>query len=170
MLWDGSVNGTLWQRGCAMFYTEQLNASAAQFTLDVAGNPNDTEESVWRWLSQARARGPVAGPPYATTHILNTKGESRPYMIKVYEMYRSGTAAAEDAVLALCSSADAQSAFYANMYFGLYIEQHGNTTGAQMHLQLAGLSTYGPQSDDYMWWLTRVHNEVRGWPIKYISQ
>jgi hypothetical protein len=166
MGWDGSVNGTLWQRGCALFYTEQLNESAAQFTLDVAGNPNDTEEAVWRWLSQARELGPVKGPPYATAHILNTTGESRPYMIKVYEMYKTGTAAAVQDVLALCASSDTQSAFYADMYYGLYTEQHGNTTAAHEHLHQAGLSSYGPASDDFMWWLTRVHNAVRGWPIK----
>jgi hypothetical protein len=165
MVDDGSVNGTLWQRGCALFYTEQLNASAAQFALDVAGNPHDTEEAVWRWLAQARALGPVAGPPHATAHILNTTGESRPYMVKVYTLYKTGTAAAAQDVLSLCASSDAQSAFYANMYFGLYAEQHGNTTAARAHLHRAGLSSYGPASDDYMWWLTRVHNAVRGWPI-----
>ena len=165
MVDDGSVNGTLWQRGCALFYTEQLSASATQFALDVAGNPHDTEEAVWRWLAQARALGPVAGPPHATAHILNTTGESRPYMVKVYALYKTGTAAAVQDVLSLCASSDAQSAFYANMYFGLYAEQHGNTTAARAHLHRAGLSSYGPASDDYMWWLTRVHNAVRGWPI-----
>jgi len=165
MEWDHTVNGTLWQRGCSMFYTEQLNQSAAQFALDVAGNPNDTEESIWRWLSQARARGPIVGPPYATAHILNTRGETRPYMIQIYEMYQSGTAVSENAVRALCESSDPQSAFYADMYYGLYTEQHGNNTAAQMHLHRAGLSHYGTQSGDYMWWLTRVHNAVRGWPI-----
>jgi len=165
MQWDSTVDGILWQRGCAMFYTEQLNQSAAQFELDVSGNPNDTEESVWRWLSQARMLGPQAGPSYATAHILNTTGESRPYMIQVYEMYRTGSPASEEAVRVLSESSDAQSAFYADMYYGLYAEQHGNATAAQMHLHRAAVSPYGTQSNDYMWWLTRVHNAVRGWPI-----
>ena len=50
MSWDGRVNGTLWQRGCAMYYTGQFDQGADQFALDVSGNPNDTEKSVWRWL------------------------------------------------------------------------------------------------------------------------
>jgi len=165
MGWDGSVNGTLWQRGCSLFYTEQLNDSAAQFALDVAGNPNDTEESVWRWLAQARARGPAVGPLYASANILNTTGESRPYMIKVYNMYRTGTPEAERAVLELCSGSDMQAAFYADMYFGLYLEQHGLSTKAQSHLHRAGVSPYGTESGDYMWWLVRVHNAVRAWPL-----
>ena len=40
-------------------------------------------ESVWRWLWQAREHG----VPYATAHILNTTGETRPYMVKVFAMY-----------------------------------------------------------------------------------
>jgi hypothetical protein len=55
------------------------------------------------------------------------------------------------------------------MYYGLYAEAHGNATVAQGHLHRAGLSEYGPQSQDYMWWLTRVHNAVRGWPIRQPS-
>ena len=64
MAWDGRINGTLWQRGCAMYYTEQWVEGAAQFALDVSENPNDTEESVWRWLCQARGHG----VQYATAH------------------------------------------------------------------------------------------------------
>jgi len=170
MTWDGRVKGTLWQRGCAMYYTEQWVKGAAQFSFDVSENPNDTEESVWRWLCQARSRG----VPYATANILNTSGETRPYMQKVYSMYKaaagSGAAAAEQAVLALCNGASAQGSqgcFYSDMYYGLYAEAHGNATVAQGHLHRAGLSEYGPQSQDYMWWLTRVHNAVRGWPIRH---
>ena len=164
MSWDGSVNGTLWQRGCALYYVEQWEEGAAQFALDVAGNPNDTEESVWRWLCQARSRG-VA---YARAHLLNTTGEARPYMVAVYEMFRSGAPAAEQAVLALCSGAGAagsQACFYSDMYYGLYAEAHGNTTAACAHVRRAALSAYGPPSDDYMWWLTRVHSAVRGWQM-----
>ena len=46
MSWDGRVNGTLWQRGCARYYTEQWTEGAAQFAFDVSENPNDTEERV----------------------------------------------------------------------------------------------------------------------------
>ena len=170
MSWDGRVKGNLWQRGCAMYYTEQWVEGAAQFSFDVSENPNDTEESVWRWLCQARSQG----VPYATANILNTTGETRPYMQKVYSMYKaaagSGAAAAEQAVLALCDGASAQGSqgcFYSDMYYGLYAEAHGNATVAQGHLHRAGLSEYGPQSEDYMWWLTRVHSAVRGWPIRH---
>ena len=172
MSWDGRVNGTLWQRGCSMYYTEQWTEGAAQFAFNVSENPNGTEESVWRWLCQAREHG----VPYATAHILDTTGETRPYMVKVFAMYKaaasSGAAAAERDVLALCAGASAQGSqecFYSDMYYGLYIETHGNASAAQTHLHRAGLSAYGPLSQDYMWRLTRVHNAVRGWPIKSSS-
>jgi len=169
MQWDGSVNSSLWQRGCAMYYTEQWEAAAAQFALDVAGNPNDTEESIWRWLCQARARG----VSYAARHMLNTTGETRPYMVSIYAMFQQRTLATEQAVLALCGFVtgnepppqDGQACFYSDMYYGLYSEAHGNTTAAQQHLRRAGLSKYGVQSGDYMWWLTRVHCAVRNWSI-----
>ena len=64
--WDGRVRGALWQRGCAMYYTEQWVDGAAQFAFDVSENPNDTEESVWRWLCQARSQGVT----FATANIL----------------------------------------------------------------------------------------------------
>lgn len=169
MILDGSVNGTLWQRGISLFYAEDLANGAAQFALDVAGNPNDTEESVWRWLCQAR----VNGSAYATAHMLKTAGETRPYMMAIYDMYRSGTPETEKKVLALCNSgADAtpppgsgQSCFYADLYYGLYIEAHGKEAAAKAHLHRAGLSAYGVATDDYMWWVARVHNAVRKWPM-----
>ena len=162
MGWDGRVNGTLWQRGLSLFYTEQLAEAAAQFQLDVAGNPDDTEESIWRFLAQARE----LGVPYAAAHLLNTTGETRPYMMTIYAMYKTRTPEAEDDVLALCSpeAQGSQSAFYADMYYGLYMEANGDADLAEAHLRTAGLSAYG-SSSDYMWWLTRVHNAVRGWPI-----
>ena len=159
--WNNSVNGTLWQRGCAMFYTEQLAEAAAQFAFDVTGNPNDTEESVWHWLCQARAQG----VPYAAAHLLITTGETRPYMVAVYSLYRDSSTAAEQRVLALCSNAGTQEGFYAHLYYGLWAEAHGRLSTAEAHLRSAGLSAYGATSGDYMWWLARVHNAVRGWPL-----
>jgi len=169
MCWDGSINGTLWQRGISLFYSEDLANGAAQFELDVAGNPYDTEESIWRWLCQARFNGSA----YATAHMLITTGESRPYMVKIYDMFRRGTAEAEQKVVSLCnSSADAtpppgsgQSCFYADLYYGLYAEARGNSTAARAHLRRAGLSEYGAATDDYMYWVARVHNAVRKWPM-----
>ena len=148
--WDGRVRGALWQRGCAMYYTEQWVDGAAQFAFDVSANPNDTEESVWRWLCQARSQGVT----FATANILNTTDEIRPYMQKVYAMYKAaagaGAAAAEKEVLALCAGSGAQESqgcFYSNMYYGLYAEAHGNATAAQGHLYRAAVSAYVTFSD-----------------------
>ena len=88
-------------------------------------------------------------------------------MAAVYTMYQDGTRAAEQRVLALCSAAKqgTQSAFYADLYYGLWAEAHGSSAAARAHLSSAGLSVYGAASGDYMWWLARVHNAVRGWPM-----
>ena len=103
--------------------------------------------------------------PYAAAHLLITTGETRPYMVAVYSLYRDSSTASEQRVLALCSNAGTQEGFYANVYYGLWAEAHGRLSTAEAHLRSAGLSAYGAASGDYMWWLARVHNAVRGWPL-----
>eukprot|EP01051_Picozoa_sp_SAG22_P030731 SAG22_NODE_12077_length_457_cov_0.865922_1_plen_113_part_01 len=44
----------MWQRGLSLFYLERLEEAMEQFEIDVAANPNDTEESIWRMLAQVR--------------------------------------------------------------------------------------------------------------------
>ena len=44
----------MWQRGLSLFYAERQEEAMEQFEVDVAVNPNDTEESIWRWLAQVR--------------------------------------------------------------------------------------------------------------------
>lgn len=93
-------------------------------------------------------------------------------MIKIYDMFRSSAPEAEQKVLSLCGSAadtpppgSGQSCFYADLYYGLYMEAHGNSTAAKAHLHRAGMSAYGAATDDYMFWVARVHNAVRKWPM-----
>ena len=59
-LGGSSTAGALWQRRLALYSAELQGKSAAQFKLDVAGSPNDTEESVWNFLTNARASWPKA--------------------------------------------------------------------------------------------------------------
>ena len=44
----------LWQRGLSLFYASRFAEGASQFRLDVAANPNDTEEAIWALLCEAR--------------------------------------------------------------------------------------------------------------------
>lgn len=48
----------LWQRGLSLYYADRLSEAAEQFRADVAVNPNDTEESIWCFLSEARESSP----------------------------------------------------------------------------------------------------------------
>ena len=51
---DPKIEGKMWQRGLNLYYHERHTEAAAQFELDVALNPNDTEESIWHLLSVVR--------------------------------------------------------------------------------------------------------------------
>ncbi|URE27761.1 hypothetical protein MUK42_17562 [Musa troglodytarum] len=47
----------LWQRGLSLYYLNRFEEGAEQFRLDVAKNPNDTEESIWCFLCEAQLYG-----------------------------------------------------------------------------------------------------------------
>ncbi|RLM94024.1 hypothetical protein C2845_PM08G12980 [Panicum miliaceum] len=47
----------LWQRGLSLYYLDRFEEGAEQFRLDVAANPNDTEESIWCFLCEAQLCG-----------------------------------------------------------------------------------------------------------------
>jgi hypothetical protein len=47
----------LWQRGLTLYYLGQYEEGARQFREDVAVNPNDTEESIWAFLCEAKLQG-----------------------------------------------------------------------------------------------------------------
>ena len=58
----------LWQRGLSYYYADRFKDARKQFLMDVAENPNDTEEAVWHLLAMARTEG---------------LGKARPQMIKM---------------------------------------------------------------------------------------
>ncbi|XLU65423.1 hypothetical protein S245_024632 [Arachis hypogaea] len=45
------------QRGFSLYYLDRFEEGAEQFQLDVAQNPNDTEESIWCFLCEAQLYG-----------------------------------------------------------------------------------------------------------------
>lgn len=57
-----------------------------------------------------------------------------------------------------------QSAFYADLYLGLLAEAQGDSKGAKARMTAAARSPYG-KSGDYMWHLSKVHCEMRGWEL-----
>ena len=54
---DPSQKPRLWQRGLSLYYAGEYEKAAEQFRVDVSLNPNDTEEALWAYLSEARLVG-----------------------------------------------------------------------------------------------------------------
>ena len=48
----------MWQRGLSLYYLERHEEAVEQFAIDVAVNPNDTEETIWHFLCNVRRPRP----------------------------------------------------------------------------------------------------------------
>eukprot|EP00798_Chlamydomonas_sp_ICE-L_P031853 gene31853-7059_t len=94
-------------RGLSLYYMENFEDASKQFRDDVAVNPNDTEESIWAFLSDAQLMG-VEG---AQKQFLEN-GDPNPDRI-------SG------------AIGDEGSKFYGLMYVGLWYESRNNMEGAK---------------------------------------
>jgi tetratricopeptide (TPR) repeat protein len=82
----------MWQRGLSLFYAERQEEAMEQFEVDVAVNPNDTEESIWRWLAQVRllrAEGADVSSAVARARgdLLKVGTDPRPVMRSAMELF-----------------------------------------------------------------------------------
>ncbi|CAD6231444.1 unnamed protein product [Miscanthus lutarioriparius] len=93
----------LWQRGLSLYYLDRFEEGAEQFRIDVAANPNDTEESIWCFLCEAQVGL-----------------DSRPVMREAYVLLKV-ISAKVDLVANFSSGSDAE-IFYSSLYAGLYYE------------------------------------------------
>ncbi len=168
----------LWQRGLSLYYLDRFNDAADQFLRDVRLNPRDTEESIWRLISQARVD--PGGFRAAQERMISIEGETRPYMRTIYEVYAGRRPVAELEALAKTAAATAASpgglfaaagrdaavrtGFYCELYLGLLAEAQGDAARARDWLTRAAAGPYAA-SGDYMAALARVHCLRRGWPI-----
>ncbi|XP_043723032.1 uncharacterized protein LOC122670128 isoform X2 [Telopea speciosissima] len=130
---DPRQKAYLWQRGLSLYYLDKFEDGAEQFRLDVAQNPNDTEESIWCFLCEAQLYG---------------VDEARS---RVLELVSAFLVAQEHEY------------FYASLYAGLYYESQKNSNAAKRYLLAACQSPYGLRSDDYMASLAKVHCLCRNW-------
>ncbi|XP_074572270.1 uncharacterized protein LOC141828705 [Curcuma longa] len=69
-----------------MFLFIRFEEGAEQFRLDVAANPNDTEEAIWCFLCEAQ----LYGPEEARKRFLEVGRDPRPVMRKAYDMFKDG--------------------------------------------------------------------------------
>ncbi|XP_061363330.1 uncharacterized protein LOC133306935 isoform X2 [Gastrolobium bilobum] len=108
---DPRQNAYLWQRGLSLYYLNRFEEGAEQFRLDVAQNPNDTEESIWCFLCEAQ----LYGVDEARKRYLEVGKDPRPVMREAYNMFRDGgdpekneTDAAKVHIVAACQSSYGQ--------------------------------------------------------------
>ncbi|XP_018629358.1 uncharacterized protein [Nicotiana tomentosiformis] len=132
---------------------------AEQFRLDVAQNPNDTEESIWCFLCEAQ----LYGVGEARKRYLEVGRDSRPVMREAYNMFKDG--GDPENLVAAFSSGQPNEYFYASLYAGLYYESQNEPDAAKFHLIAACQSAYGSRSDDYMAALAKVHCKCRNWNL-----
>jgi lipoprotein NlpI len=154
---EPKVESRQWERGIALYYAGEYERGAKQFELYQTFHDNDVENSVWRYLCVARAKGVEE----ALKTMLPIKDDRRVPMMQIYDLYR-GKATPDDVLSAVAagkpSAAELNARqFYAHLYLGLWYEAAGKKDLAAKHVKLAELHKIG----HYMWDVARVHNEVR---------
>lgn len=154
---DPRQKAYLWQRGLSLYYLNRFEEGAEQFRLDVAQNPNDTEESIWCFLCEAQ----LYGVDEARKRYLEVGTDPRPVMREAYNMFKDG-GDPEKLVAAFSGSREGEY-FYASLYAGLYYESQNQADAAKVHIVAACQSSYGQRSDDYMASLSKVHCLCRNW-------
>ncbi|CAK9315002.1 unnamed protein product [Citrullus colocynthis] len=154
---DPRQKAYLWQRGLSLYYLDRFEEGAEQFRIDVAQNPNDTEESIWCFLCEAQ----LYGVDEARRRFLEVGRDPRPVMREAYNMFKDG--GHPEKLVAAFSSGRENEYFYASLYAGLYHEAEKKLDTAKQHIFAACQSPYGQRSDDYMAALAKVHCLCRNW-------
>ncbi|KAL5565964.1 hypothetical protein UlMin_029128 [Ulmus minor] len=154
---DPRQKAYLWQRGLSLYYLDRFEEGAEQFRIDVAQNPNDTEESIWCFLCEAQ----LYGVDEARQRFLEVGRDPRPVMREAYNMFKDG--GDPEKLVAAFTNGRENDYFYASLYAGLYYESQKKADEAKHHILAAYESVYGQRSDDYMASLAKVHCLCRNW-------
>jgi lipoprotein NlpI len=146
-----------WQRGISCYYAGKFREGAAQFEAYQAVDGNDVENSVWRFLCQARAEGIEK----ARTSLLKVGTDKRIPLMQVYALFAGKSQPAD--VLAAAKNGRprpeelATRLFYTNLYLGLYFDITGDRKQALKHLTPAA-EQY--EKHGYMGEVARVHADL----------
>ncbi|KAI7756077.1 hypothetical protein M8C21_015516 [Ambrosia artemisiifolia] len=147
------------QRGLSLYYLDRFEEGAEQFRIDVAQNPNDTEESIWCFLCEAQ----LYGAAEARKQFLEVGRDPRPVMREAYNMFKDG--GDPEKLVDMFSKGRESEYFYASLYAGLYYESQNIADKAKVHIVASCKSPYGERSDDYMASLAKVHCICRNWEL-----
>lgn len=151
---DRRLTPYLWQRGLSYYYVDRFEEGARQFEVDLTVNSRDVEETVWRFLCIARSRGIEA----ARSSLLEVRDDPRAVSRSIYSLYAGEGSI--DEVLQAGQREGKRGNFYSYLYIGLYHEAGGDETSARTYLRQA---TFDHEISDYMWYLARVHLQLRNW-------
>lgn len=143
----------LWQRGLSFYYAERFAEGARQFEVDLSVNAQDVEETIWRYLCIAR----LEGVTQARNSLLVVRNDPRLVMRAIYDLF-AGNCTPED-VLSVGQKEGKRGRFYSHLYIGLYYEAESDTEHSKNYIVKA-VNEF--QLDDYMWYLARVHQRLRG--------
>ena len=147
----------LWQRGLSYYYADRFKDARKQFLMDVAENPNDTEEAVWHLLAMARTEGLAKARP----QMIKMGRDPRRVMRTVEEAFRNGDAESIGALEAIATDGGAGDRFYASLYRGLLAEAAGQPKVSADWISRAVDNREYAASGDYMYALAKVHQSRR---------
>ncbi|KAF4392441.1 hypothetical protein G4B88_005400 [Cannabis sativa] len=177
---DPRQKAYLWQRGLSLYYLDRFEEGAEQFRIDVAQNPNDTEESIWCFLCEAQLYGvdgarqrflEVSHVRLASLKLFrkiekvnassvpNVGRDPRPVMRDTYNMFKDG--GDPEKLVATFANGRENEYFYASLYAGLYYESQEMVMC--MLMPDYSLVWRHDKSDDYMASLAKVHSLCRNW-------
>ncbi|CAJ1361058.1 unnamed protein product [Effrenium voratum] len=156
---SGFPKARLWQRGLSLYYAERFADGTEQFRKDVDLNPNDTEESIWAFLCEAK----MQGFDQARKQMLTVGQDPRPVMRNAYALFRGDDDGKYLETMENLAQRSGSDCFYASLYLGLFYEAKADSAKAKEWLLKAVDSSYGRSSNDYMADLARVHALRRGW-------
>lgn len=151
---DPKAEPRQWERGIALYYAGKFDRGAQQFVLYQTYHDQDVENSVWRWLCQARSEDREK----ATAAMLPIAADRRVPMMEIYDLFR-GKGSIEKVMAAVEAGpkegpAATWSRFYANLYVGLYLEATGEEAKAKPYI-LAAADKF--KVNHYMWDVAAIH-------------
>lgn len=150
-----------WERGIACFYAGQFAQGAKQFESYQDFHNADVENTIWRFLCQAKAES----LELARDSMLKTEPDPRPAMDAILELYQGKRTPQEVFELAsdegLSDAERGAATFYAGLYVGLYHDIQGRGDEARKVLEAAAseeaLKAGSGRINRYMWDVARLH-------------
>jgi tetratricopeptide (TPR) repeat protein len=143
---DPNIGPYLWQRGLSLWLVGKYEDASIQFERDVKVNPNDVEEALWKFLSDAK----LQGVGQARKNFLKVGGDARPIMKLCLKLYQDESETPQTIFSTRDLAGDDANSFYASLYTGLWYDAFGHHDKALEFLAQSLKTRYAAESGDYM--------------------